>query len=252
MPKEPAALAFEGMAPRFLALAVCAAVTSTALAQSIAPPPVAGPTSGEPSLHSGRTIGVGETLVAASAGFPGVSAELVLAPSSTFNVGVRAAFLYASPIMGTTLGFGGQVALPLRLHVFGQDTLDLAVLVVPTAVLGEGSVVGEASLSQFADDFGYALYGEAGARLGWHPDDGLTLLAGASAEIGFAHTPSFGGPDFFTTFLGTLGLEGLLARDLMLFVLAQAGGGVAANRGGLALFARRFVLRVTAGAAFLL
>src|SRR4051812_8135844 len=96
------------------ALLLAAMIASSARAQEegeIEPPPIAArPTSGEASMLSGRTLGTGEVMIAGAAGWPWIYAQVELAPTSTFNIGVRAALLYGSPIMALAPGAGGELS----------------------------------------------------------------------------------------------------------------------------------------------
>src|SRR5687768_6384965 len=113
------------LAPLFVALLVSQGRPSIARAQSAedgwaAPETATRPTSGEASFLSGRTLGVGQALMAASLGWPGFWAQLELAPDSGINVGVRGAVVYGSPVMGLVAGAGGELSVPIRVHVFGE------------------------------------------------------------------------------------------------------------------------------------
>ena len=84
-----------------LALLILVAPTSAAAqdtaavdaSDAYAPPSGDRPSSGDASLLSGRTLGVGNTMIAVMAGWPGAYAQLELAPTSLFNIGIRAGFL---------------------------------------------------------------------------------------------------------------------------------------------------------------
>ena len=85
------------------------------------------PTSGVMSLWSGRTLGNGQSAIAAGVGWPGLFVELALAPSSRLNIGGRLQVNYGSPLMGIGDGIGGDLQVPIRFHFYGQDDLDVAV-----------------------------------------------------------------------------------------------------------------------------
>ena len=115
-----------------------------------AAPALARPTSGDMSIVSGRTMGVGEEAIAAGLGWPGIWAEYLLAPSSTFNVGFRGTVLYGSPVMGLGSGVGAEATVPLRFHLWGADLLDVALQLEPSAFIGEGAlaeILGQAGVT---------------------------------------------------------------------------------------------------------
>jgi hypothetical protein len=205
------------------------------------------PTSGDMSVLSGRTFGTDQTVLAAGLGWPGFWAQVLLAPSPRLNVGIRADVLYGSPIMGVGTGVGGQLSVPIRLHVFGQDTLDLAVQVRPYAVTGEGSTVGEKGL--FSSEVGWGAGAEAWALLGYRASDIVTLAAGLGGSGGYVDVPdSDQGGDGVGTLLVRAGVEALMARDTMLFAEVVGGYGLAPDR----RFDGHGVVRVSLGVGYLL
>lgn len=229
-------------------------VASSAAAQDPDPPPVrARPTSGEPSLSSGRTLGVGETVIGAAAGWPWIWAQLELAPTSSFNLGIRAAILYGSPIMALEPGVGGELSAPMRIHLHGDGDFDLAAYVTPAFTFAEAAAVGEGG-TIFGSDFGWASRLELGGVIGWRAMERFTVLVGLGGQIGFVHTPALGDPEVIGGVIARLGVEGLISRDTMLFAVAEGGLGFAPARGGLALFRDAFppILRVSLGVAYLL
>lgn len=193
-------------------------------------------------------------MIAAAAGWPWIWAQLELAPTSSFNLGVRAALIYGSPIMALEAGAGAELAVPMRIHLFGEDRLDLAVFVIPAATFGEGATVGEGG-TVYAGDFGWSSRIEAGGVLGWRPSDGLTWVFGAGGHVGFVHVPASGEASAVGAALARVGVEGLVARDMMLFALAEAGVGFAPSRAAPnPVFRESFppLLRVSLGLAYLL
>ncbi|MCC6877165.1 MAG: hypothetical protein IT378_22865 [Sandaracinaceae bacterium] len=208
------------------------------------------PTSGEPSLSSGRTLGTGEVLVAGGVGWPGIWAQATFAPSSDFNLGVRAGLVYGSPVMGFEPGVGGELQVPMRIHLLGTEELDFAVLVSPAFVLSQGTILGETGV--FGSDVAWSARGDVAFLMGWRPQSRLTMVLGVGGNFGFVHTPGSGQVNAEGTFTGTIGLEGLISRDTMLFVLADGGAGVAPDRNGLPLFPVRGIFRISIGAAYLL
>lgn len=241
-----------------VALALLMALPGAAQAQEDdgldLPPPTARPTSGEPSLSSGRTLGVGEVMIAGAAGWPWIWAQAELALTSSFNLGVRAALLYGSPIMSLEPGVGGELSIPMRIHLYGEGDVDVAVFATPAFTLAEGAAVGE-GLTSFAGDLGWSSRLEAGGLLGFHAMEGLTLAFGVGGTLGFVHTPAVGDPEVVGALFGRFGVEGLISRDTMLFALAEGGVGFAPRRGaGAPLFRASFppILRLSLGAAYLL
>jgi hypothetical protein len=204
------------------------------------------PTSGDLSVMSGRTLGNGETALWFDGGFPGIRATAILAPSSRFNVGLRGAFLYASPYMGFGAGLGASFEAPLRFLVFARDTIDVSVTATPRLVLGQGSVVGEEGI--FADDFGFGATADLGARAGFAVADRITLTAGMSAEIGAVAVPEAEDPAAIFVFTGVFGLEAILSMDVLLTLEATGGYGAAPGN----LFDGHGVFRIFAGVAFLI
>ena len=215
-----------------------------------APPSGDRPTSGDASFLSGRTLGVGNTLIAAMAGWPGVHAQLELAPTSLFNLGIRAGFLWGSPLMGLTVGLGGEVAVPMRLRVWGEHQTDLAIIVEPMFAVGPGVAYGE---PVFPNSFAYGARLDAGARIGWEADPHFTLFGGAALGGGLSEVPHAGSAvQPLGVVYATLGAEVLVTRDFMLFLRIDGGYGLAPERTGLAYFPDRAFFHLLLGGAFLL
>lgn len=236
-----------------LSLIVALLIASSARAQTEAdgwaPPEGDRPTSGDASLLSGRTLGTGEVLIAAAIGFPGLWAHVEIAPSSDFNLGVRAGVLYGSPNMGLGIGGGGQLEVPMRIHLWGEGEGDLALRLCPRIAVGEGALFGESGI--FAHVFGLSSRLDAGVLLGWHPDPRVTLFVGADAGIGLSYVEGTS-VEPIGVFQGRLGVEGLLARDTMLFAELTVGGGLAPEPRGVPLYPDRFALGLSLGLGYLL
>ena len=235
-----------------LALALPAAAQQPG---EITPPPVSQrPTSGEASLLSGRTLGVGEVMVAGAAGWPGLWAQLEIALGSSFNLGIRASLVYGSPFMQLVPGVGGEISAPMRIHLFGQEDIDLAAYVTPTYAIGEAaSISGEGGVYTGVLGMGSRL--ELGALVGWHVQDGLTLLAGVGGYIGFVYTEAVGTAEVIGGATLQVGVEGLISRDTMLFALAEGGLGIVPERGsGALLFGGGVppILKLSLGVAYLM
>jgi len=243
-----------------LALAPWLALASTAQAQQVTARPseeaeplarVAGPTSGAASILSGRTLGAGQAMVSAALGWPGIWAELALAPGSEVNVHVRGSVLFGSPVMGLVAGAGGELAIPVRVHVLGDGVLDLALRLTPRISVGEGAIFGERM------GLGGALAGaallDAHAVLGIAIDPNITLIVGAGGGAGGSLVDgSSEGPAWIARVAGELGIEALMSRDTMLFAHVEAGWGFAPDRAGLPFYPARERLAVSLGMGYVL
>ncbi len=239
-----------------LLLLVTAPVSAQESEEPADSPPVSSrPTSGEASLYSGRTLGVGETLVGGGAGWPGIFATVQHALTSSFNVGVRAALNYGSPVMALEPGVGGDVGVPMRIHLFGEGSVDLAAYLEPAFSFAEGAAMGEIG-TIYRGEFGWSSRLEFGALLGIRLQERLTVLVGLGGHVGFVHVPTAGDPSIVAGALGRVGLEGLISRDTMLFVVADGGVGFADDRGaGAPVFdpgLASTILRLALGVAYLL
>lgn len=216
------------------------------------------PTSGDASLLSGRTLGTGEAMLAAGVGWPGIWAHLELAPSSTMNLGIRASVLYGSPSMGLRVGLGGELSVPIRIRLWGEHDTDLALRVTPRGALGEGAIFGEGPLSTFGGELGWMARIDAEVIVGVHFAPAVTFFAGAGLGGGLSHVPAASNPEGIGRIEATLGIEGLLARDTMLFVEAKLGYGIAREPFGRPHYGNglgdieRFVLGVSFGVGYLL
>ncbi|MEM1418287.1 MAG: hypothetical protein AAGH15_25555 [Myxococcota bacterium] len=210
------------------------------------------PTSDDASLRSGRTLGNGELLVAVTAGWPGVEGEVLFSPSSRFDVGPRLSLLYASPFLGFATGLGGELSLPMRLHLYGKRDVDVALAARPLFVIGDGALVGQEGI--FADDRGFGVGAEVGARVGLHLGDAFTLGLGASATLAYVSTPDAdaagggGGSDGIVGVVTAQVLaEALLSRSTLLLADLRAGGG---GHTGDGLFSSRAHLQLALGVAY--
>ena len=216
-----------------------------------APPPTESrPTSGEASFLSGRTLGGGQTLIAAALGWPGFWAHVEIAPESTINIGVRAMVTYGSPVMGLVPGAGGELMVPVRVHLFGEGEIDLALRITPQVAFGEGRLFGEGEGIR-ANSLGVASRLDVGARIGWRVAERVTLLAGIDAGPGFSWTDGEQ-PSVIGVFTGTIGIEALMSLETMLFAELTAGAGVAQGRTGVPYYPQQEVLRLSLGLAYVL
>lgn len=203
------------------------------------------PTSDDMSILSGRTVGNGDIVIAAALGWPGFWAEIVFAPTSRFNIGFRGAVDYGSPLMDLETGIGGDVSIPMRLHLYGRNDIDVAAVLRPLAIFGEGALVGQRST--FADNFGWGVGAEGGMRAGFHVSDAVTLAAGALVTIVYVDTPDAARSNgIVSTFAAVAAVEALMSRRTLLFAELVGGYGVARDE----LFADHGVLRLSLGVAF--
>lgn len=205
------------------------------------------PTSGDMSLLSGRTLGVDHTVMAAGLGWPGFWAQVELAPSSTFNLGIRGEVDYGSPIIGLGTAIGGGASVPMRIHFYGEGHLDLALGIRPLGVVGEGSTVGAEGV--FSDDLGWGVGSEARLLLGYQASEDVTLGAGAGGGLYYVDVPDADdGNDIVGSLLASVVIEALMRRDTMLFAEIVTGYGFAPGP----RFDGNAVLRVSLGVAYLL
>jgi len=212
---------------------------------------IAGPTSGAASLHSGRTLGSGQAVIAGAAGWPGAWLELALAPASELNIHVRGTFLYGAPFLGLVDGIGAELAIPVRVHVLGEGQIDLAVRMTPRIAVGEGRLFGERE--GLGGSFAGGLVLDVHAVLGFAIDPNVTLVAGLGAGAGGSIVDrSSVGTAWLARFMGEVGVEALVSRDFMLFALVEGGYGVAPDRAGLPFYPAREILSVSLGAGYLL
>lgn len=219
---------------RLLALLILGAVAPASFAHAedleLAPPDGSEavtdrPTSGDFSILSGRTLGVRTKALAAGVGWPGVWAEFDTGLSSRFTLGVRATVLYGSPLLGFGNGIGGELSVPLRLHLYGHQDLDLAISLRPAVVLGQGALVG--STNTFSNDFGFGVRGEGGVLLGMRLTDAVTFVLGVNAGAGFNSVPDAAQHHLLGLIRGVIGIEALVSRDTLLFAVAEGGYGFA-------------------------
>lgn len=223
---------------RVLVMVVVIGVVSTSHAQ-------VRPTSDDISLISGRTVGNGEVVLAAALGWPGFWAEVLFAPTSRFNFGIRAGVTYGSPLLGLDTGIGGEISVPIRILLYGKNDIDIALFLRPLGVLGEGALVGQQNV--FADNFGWAVGAEIGTRAGFHVTDAVTLAAGASVLATYVDTPDADNSNGVVIgFAGILGLEAVVSRKTMLFVELRGGYGIAPD----GLFESEGLLSLALGVAF--
>jgi hypothetical protein len=216
-----------------------------------APPEVDRNTSGAISLASGRTLGESEIVLAGGVGWPGAWVGAEYGVTSQVSLGARVGGDWGSPVMGLVTGGSGELLVPLRVHVFGEGMFDLALRAAIALAVGEGRALGEENSPRLSAQVGAAGRFELGARLAIQPLEVLTIALGVDASAGFAVIdPDPAHPHGL--FVGTLALEGLVSRSLMLFGEIGAGAGVTEDRIGAPYFPHREIFRGTFGMAFLL
>ena len=212
----------------------------------LAPTPVRAdsrPTSDDVSLFSGRTVESGDVVLAGGIGWPGVFAEALFAPSSRFNLSLRLDVDWGSPLMGLSTALGGELSIPMRIHLYGEDDIDIALALRPFGILGEGAAVGQEGV--FADDLGGGVGLELGMRAGFHVSDAVTLAVGPFVQGAFVRTQDAGSGSTFS--FGVLGaVEAVMSRATMLFFAVGGGYGVASDE----LFERRGIVRLHLGLAY--
>lgn len=200
------------------------------------------PTSDDLSLISGRTVGNGEVVISAGLGWPGFFAEILFSPSSSFDLSLRGHVDYGG-LLGTATGVSGGVSVPMRLHLYGEDDIDVALAARPFAVFGEGAIMGEEGT--FADDFGYALGIEAGVRAGFHVSDAATLTVGAAGLFAWTNVKGAGGGAVGGG-APLVGIEANFNRQTLFFAELLLGyAGAPENR-----FSRQMWMRLALGIAY--
>jgi hypothetical protein len=198
------------------------------------------------SLLSGRTLAEGHRAVTANIGYPGIAIGGYGSPSDNFDIGLLGRFLYGSPIMAfPTGGVGFDVNVPMRIHLFGSGTTDVALALSPRAFLGRAVLVGADGSDEAEDDLGLSFGGQAGVRVGHLFLSKLTLAWGVSGSVDYLMVPTTDAGDVVGTVTGMLGLETLLTRATMFFIEIEAGYGFAPD----ALFDTHAVFRGVVGFA---
>lgn len=202
------------------------------------------PTSDDLSILSGRTVGNGEVVLSGGLGWPGFWVEVLLSPTSRFDLSIRAHVDYGAQV-GFSTALGGGLSLPMRLHVYGHDDIDVALALRPFALVGEGATVGQQGT--FANDVGYGLGVEGGARVGFHLGDVTTIALGATALFAWTDVPDADGAgNVLGAVAGIFGVEGVMTRSTMLFLEAQAGYAFVAE----GLFDRPLYVRLSVGMSY--
>lgn len=209
------------------------------------------PSSNEASLLSGRTLDSGTTMIGAALGWPGFWAQVELAPSDTVSVGVRGAVVYGSPVMSLAAGAGGELSIPVRVHVAREGVLDISVRIAPAAALGEGRLFG-AGKTGFGNRLGVSARLEVGVLVGIRPAERFTIFFGVHGAPGLSYLESER-VRAIGAFYGALGVEALMSLETMLFAELQGGIGIADESGLIfALYPEREILRLSLGMAYVL
>jgi hypothetical protein len=205
----------------------------------------------EASLLSGRTLDAGETMMGAALGWPGFWAQVELAPSSDVNIGVRGAVVYGSPVMSLASGAGGELTIPIRIHVFEEAHLDISLRVAPVAAFGEGRLFG-AGNTAFANRLGISSRVEFGVLLGYRAAERFTIFFGAHGAPGLSYLEDKDARAI-GVFYGAIGVEALMSLETMLFAELEGGIGVADGSGlTFAFYPQREILRLSLGMAYVL
>lgn len=217
---------------------------SSALAQGL---PRSVPTNGPFSLQGARTLRRGESALMAGLGWPSAFFEYDIGISQRFNLGFRGDLYYGSPFLDFITAFGGGFSVPMRIHLWGRNRIDIGFGLRPGIDVGESELFGQEGV--FRDDAGFAIHlGDPAFLFDITPIDVLTVFARAEVQLALVFVPD---PDE-TYFVGTVsfsgGIELSLARDLNLFVLSGVGPGFA-KRGK---FGRRLHFRFAIGIELLL
>lgn len=207
-----------------------------------------GPTSSAISVIGARTLPSGSTLVAGEAGWPGTYGTLHVAAGSRLSLALRGGVAYGSPFLSLAGGLGGQLEAGARLHVYGEDNVDMAVSLALGGVVGEGSLFGETGT--FSNDLGYGAYLDPGFLASFAVSRTLTLTGGVVGSFALMTVPDRNiDPSHQLVSVGVkLAVETLLSRDLLLFAQLTAGAGLTQER----QFDNNTLLRLALGAAFLL
>lgn len=193
-----------------------------------------GPTNGATSIWGARTLRPGQHVLSVGGGWPSAFVQYDLAPSQRFGLGLRGDLYYGSPFydFDTALGLGFSV--PMRIHLYGRNKIDMGLGLRPGITIGEGELFID---HQFYDDgFGFGLHlGDPAFLFNITPIPTLTVFARAELQIVLVIGPNDGSdPDEFDDgddafLVGTLGFVGgvefHLSRTVNLFVLTGVGPG---------------------------
>lgn len=207
-----------------------------------------GPTSSSLSVVGARTLPNNTQLVAAEVGWPGAYAAFHLAAGSRLSLAIRGGFTYGSPFMSFATGVGGALEVQGRLHLYGHDSIDLALCLAGGGVIGEGSQVGETGT--FNNDLGYGGYIDPGLLASFAASRTLTLTGGVFGSIAYVTVPDRNiEPSHLLGGVGVkLAVEALLSRDLIMFTQLTAGTGLREQ----GQFNNPTLLRLSLGAAYAL
>lgn len=206
-----------------------------------------GPTEGPFSLWGARTLRQRQSALMAGIGWPSAFFEFDFAPSNRFNLGFRGDLYYGSPFLDFNTAFGGGFSVPMRIHLWGKDRVDLGIGFRPGLDIGEAALFGRSGI--YENDAGFAIhFGDPAFLFDITPTDSLTIFARAEVQLALVLVPDAEDEYFVATVSFTGGIEIALSRDLNLFVLTGVGPGFT-RRGR---FDRRFHFRFAFGIQFLL
>jgi len=207
-----------------------------------------GPSSSSISVLGARTLPGNSQLLSAELGWPGAFAGFHFAAGSRLSLAVRGGVNCGSPFMSFASGVGGLLETQARLHLYGHDSVDLALSLTVGGVVGEGSQVGETGT--YSDNLGYGGYVEPALLSSFAASRTLTLTGGVYGSIGYATVPDRNiEPSHLLGGVGVkLAVEALLSRDVVLFTQLVAGAGI--REAG--QFNNQTVLRLSLGAAYAL
>ncbi|MCC7541523.1 MAG: hypothetical protein IT379_35220 [Deltaproteobacteria bacterium] len=204
-------------------------------------------TAGPFSLQGARTLRRGESALMAGIGWPSAFFEYDIGVSNRFNLGFRGDLYYGSPFLDFVTAFGGGFSVPMRLHIWGRNRIDLGIGLRPGIDVGESELFGQSGV--FRDDSGFAIHlGDPAFLFDITPIDTLTIFARAEVQLALVIVPDADDTYFVSTLSFSGGIELSLSRDLNLFILSGVGPGFA-KRGK---FDRRLHFRLAIGIELLL
>lgn len=194
-----------------------------------------GPTPGGVDIWGARTLSPGQHAISVGGGWPSAFVQYDLAPSQNFGLGLRGDLYYGSPYYGfdTALGLGFYV--PMRIHLYGRNKIDMGLGLRPGITIGEGELFIDHQF--YENDFGFGLHlGDPAFLFSITPIPSLTVFARAELQIVLVIGPDADGadPDEYDDdgafLIGTLGFVGgvefHLSRSVNLFVLTGVGPGL--------------------------
>jgi hypothetical protein len=195
------------------------------------------------SVVGGSTLEEGERAVVVGYGWPGLHVGGTFALTQRFELGPRAELLQGSPIMGLPFALGFELSVPMRVRLFTRARTDVALSIRPYGLVSRASLVGFEGPGKRG--FGYGFGGRGGLRIGHRVHDKISLGWGVLGSLDFIAVPDVNRADLVGTVTGALGIESLLTRATLFFLVAEAGYGFAPD----SYFDTHLVLRATVGFA---